>query len=71
MSNLQSALRSSAKKVHRLQAKVEELIERNSIQLKSKDADDIAQVMTKVDPIVKSTFSENSAQQIFWEQQLK
>ena len=52
MSNLQSALRLSTKKVHHLQAKVENLIERNAIQLESEDADDISQVVTEVDPML-------------------
>ena len=71
LSSLHTALRSSTKRVKRLQAKVDKLIERKAIHLESEDADDISHVMAEVDPTVRASFPEDSPQHIFWEQQLK
>ena len=60
LNRLHTALRSSTKRVNCLQAKVKKLIEKNAIQLESEDADDTSHIMAEVDPIVRSTFSEDS-----------
>lgn len=70
MKNLHEAVSSLKSKIRSLERKVAQLINKYGVHLEDEDAEDVSQLMKEVDPIVKSDFSPDSAQRIFWDQQL-
>ena len=71
MKALHTSVRSANQRVRRMQARVDKLIAKDSIQLESDDVDDISDLITNANPIVQAKFQEDSPQRILWEQQLK
>ena len=69
MRNLQQSLKISKYQRKRLESRLEQRIEKESIALQPQDNADLVQVVREVAPLVEERFSENSAQRIFWQQQ--
>lgn len=55
--------------IKRLQTKISDIIAKRGLSLDEDTADDLTKIVEQEDGVVKKSFSENSFQSIFWEQQ--
>ena len=69
LKNLHSSLRLAKQQIHRLEAKVESLIEKEGISLEENDAADISTIFREVNSTVDKSFPPDTPQRIFWDQQ--
>ena len=69
--NMQKSRKSLNQQVRRLQHKVQELIQKNGVELQPDDASDFSKIIADVTSVVEKEFPANSPQRIFWKQQLE
>ena len=69
LKNLQQSLQQTKQQMRQLEARAQQVVERDGIQLSQEDADDVSAVVKELSQSVEDSFPEHSSQRIFWDQQ--
>ena len=68
---MQKSRKSLNQKVQRLQQRMQELIQKNGVELQPDDVSDFSKIIADVSPVAEKDFPAESPQRIFWKQQLE